>query len=258
MRRTAGGLRGVAVWCFMCVAAAAPFALAQAGGGEAKPVVFRADARVEVDADGKLVKVEAGQDLPEGVRRYIERQLSTWQYRRRLGDKASGNAATWVDLRVCAVPNDAGDYTMGLEFRGNGPRLAGGRQMFVTQGVANAVARHHYNGSIKVHFVINADGSAKLESIDGLDRGRAGKDIETEVRFWISRLAFDTEEVNGQPLATSATLPVEFRTSSSRRERPHEAAMASTPCRMAAMNAGQGEPASNVAYESEIGIVPSS
>lgn len=251
-------MRGLAL---VAVALVSSFAFAgPAGGDKAKPVTFRAEARVVVDAEGKLVKVEAAQDLPEGVRRYIETQLSTWQYRRRLGEKASGNAATWVSLHMCAVPADNGTYSMGLEFRGNGPRLAGGRQMFVTTGLSNAVARHRYDGSIKVQFVIHADGSAKVERIEGLDRGTASKDIEAEVRFWISRLKFDTEEVNGQPVATSATLPVEFRSSSSRNRRPpREADVASTPCRMAAMHAGQAEqPASNVAYESEIGIVPSS
>ena len=59
-----------------CAASAAPTTPAP------KPLSFRADAKVEVDSDGKLVKVEASPDLPEGVRRYIEQEVSKWTFKR--------------------------------------------------------------------------------------------------------------------------------------------------------------------------------
>lgn len=235
------------------------FAFAQPADDKAKPFSFRAEARVEVDASGKLVKVEAAQDLPEGVQKYIEQQLSTWQYRRRLGGNATGIAATWVKLGVCAVPAANGGYSMGLAYEGNGPRLQGGQSWFVTEGVANAVGRHRLEGDAKVHFVINADGSAKFKSLEGMGRGPARKDIEVETKLWISRLKFDTETLDGRPVATSAILPVQFRTG----ERPddkarrHAEAMQSSQCRMASMTADPRD-SSSVAFESEVGVVPSS
>ena len=240
------------------LALVASLAFAQPVDDKPKPLSFRAEARVEVDATGKLVKVEAAQDLPEGVQDYIEQQLSRWQYRRRLGEQASGIAATWVKLGVCAVPAANGSYSMGLAFEGNGPRLQGGQSWFVTEGVANAVGRHRYEGEAKVHFVINADGSARLESIEGL-KGPGRKDIEVETKLWISRLKFDTETLDGRPVATSAVLPIVFRTSPRKDDqaRRREEALQSSQCKMASMAADPAQ-SSSVAFDSDVGIIPSS
>ena len=67
-------------------------ALALPAGEAPRPVAFFAEARVEVDADGKVVKVDAAQDLPASIRTYIEQELKTWQYARR-GDHAEGPAS---------------------------------------------------------------------------------------------------------------------------------------------------------------------
>ena len=241
----------------------ASLALAQPTGEQGKAVAFRAEARVEVDAAGKLVKVEAAQDLPEGVQTYIEQQLSTWQYRRKLGDKASGIASTWVMLGVCAVPAANGGYSMGLAFEGNGPRFAGGQRFYVPRGLHHVIGRHNYEGSMDVHFMINADGTAKVESIEGLKKGRAKADIEAQTKAWIAGMAFDTETVDGKPVATKGILPVIFKvggkTKRPTRESLQEKAMATAQCKSAAMAAAgdEGDDGSSVAFESEVGISPS-
>jgi hypothetical protein len=46
----------------------------------AKVVTFSASVRIDVDATGKLVKIEASGDVPEAIRNYIEKRVATWQY----------------------------------------------------------------------------------------------------------------------------------------------------------------------------------
>lgn len=241
-----------------CAVLMAPLAFAAPADDKSLPVAFRAEARVEVDASGKLLKVEAAQDLPEGIQDYIEKELSTWQYRRRLGDKASGVASTWVMLGVCAAPVPAGGYSMGLAFERNGPRAADGRSFRVTDGIFTAVSRFQYEGDVKIHFMINPDGSTTVESIEGLKRGAGGKEISRELKSWVSRMEFDTETVDGKPVGTQAVLPVQFRLGGGEdRASLLEKITQSAQCKMATMAADPGE-TSDVAFESEVSIVPSS
>ncbi|KGQ18915.1 TonB family protein [Lysobacter dokdonensis DS-58] len=181
-----------------------------------KPLSFRAEARVEVDEQGKLVKVEASKDLPDAVRKYIEQQLATWTYARHSRANGDGNAATWVLLGACAVPKPDGTYALGLAYRGNGPRIADGGPWRVTSTLASTVGRHGIDGVANVHFVVNADGSAKLESIDTKITGIQRKALGPELAFFISRHRFDPEQVGGQPVTTHEVLPVVFKSGRSK------------------------------------------
>jgi hypothetical protein len=239
-------------------------ALALPAGEAPRPVAFFAEARVEVDADGKVVKVDAAQDLPASIRTYIEQELKTWQYARRHREGETGNAATWVSLGACAVPTDKGGYTMGLAYHGNGPRIAGGGRWQVTSGLANAVGKSGFEGDATVHFVVNADGTTKVESVEGLDDKRARKAILPAVEFWLERMRFDPEEIGGKPVATRETVPLRFKQGGRHESREDTEArlkaeaMQSPQCKLAAA-AGQlvGPGLSAVAVDSVMDIVPS-
>src|SRR5689334_5665839 len=165
-----------------------------------KPLSFRAEARVDVDAQGKVVEVEAAQDLPETVRRYIERQLATWTYRRRDPGVAQGIATTWVDLRACAIPTPEGAYSMGLAYHGSGPMLT---SMGRLDKLANTIGRYRLEGELLLHVVIGEDGVVSLQSIEGASedrRDRAGMErFETVVKEWLGTLRVQQELIDGKP-----------------------------------------------------------
>lgn len=235
-------------------------AVASASKDAPKPVAFTAEARVEVDAGGNLVKVEAARDLPESIRTFIEQQLKTWKYARRHREGMTGNAATWVWLGACAVPAPGGGYTMGLAFHGNGPRIAGGGKWPVSSSLVTAVSKAQVSATLDVRFVVEADGRAKVESIEGLQDPRSRKPLRAAIEQWVERLRFDPEEIGGQPVATRETVPLVLkmgdRTTS---DDLRKEAMQSVQCKQAAA-AGQNVAApgpGSVAVDSVIDIVPS-
>lgn len=232
-----------------------------AGQPALKPLAFRAEARVEVDAQGKLVKVEASKDLPDAIRHYIERQLATWTYARHARTGSSGTAATWVMLGACAVPRPDGTYALGLAFHGNGPRIADGGQWQITKDLAASVGRAQVSGTAIVHFIVNADGSAKFESMEtsGLNGGQR-KVLAPHLEGFIARTRFDPEIVDGQPVTTHETVPVEFKSGgggSTQQSRLAEA-MTSPQCRDAELMASDAvNPGMRaVAIDSVIAIEP--
>lgn len=226
-----------------------------------KVVSFIAEARVEVDESGTLVKVEAAQDLPEGVRTFIEQQLKTWKYVRRHREGETGNAATWVSLGACAVPVANGGYTMGLAYHGNGPRIAGGGMWTVSNGLFHAVSKAQTAGRLDIRFVVGADGKATVESVDGATDGRIRKLMRPAIEDWLERMRFDPEVIGGRPVATRQTLPLEFKQGDGRRPTREDLqahAMESAQCKRAAA-AGQavGPGMRAVAVDSVMDIVPS-
>lgn len=95
---------------------------------DTKVVAFSASVRVDVDATGKPVKVEAPADLPDVIRSYIEKRVATWQYQPAKQDGQPVAATTYVGINACAVPAEGG-YRLGLDFNGNGPRNAGDQRL---------------------------------------------------------------------------------------------------------------------------------
>jgi len=237
-----------------CAASAAPTTPAP------KPLSFRADAKVEVDSDGKLVKVEASPDLPEGVRRYIEQEVSKWTFKRNPREGEAGNAISYIDLGACAVPTPTGGYSMGLAMHGNGPRIAGGGKWWIAPELQSVVGRYELDQTVTVHFAVHLDGSAKFVSLDGLDANRKAKvAVERAVAAWFRALRFDPEQIGGRPVATQETLPIAFTTSNGpvTKEDLLANALQSPQCRQAAA-AGQavGPGLRAAALDSVIAIEP--
>ena len=189
-----------------CAASAAPTTEAP------KPLSFRADAKVEVDSDGKLVKVEASPDLPEGVRRYIEQEVAKWTFKRNPREGETGNATSYINLGACAVPTPSGGYSMGLAFHGYGPRIAGGGPWKISPDLAHVASRFELESVVMVHFRVQPDGTAKFMSVEGMDGNRSAKaELERALVGWLRLLRFDPEQIGGHPVATQETLPMAFK-----------------------------------------------
>jgi hypothetical protein len=234
------------------IAAAAASVLAfPLDAAEPQPFALRAEAKVEIDPSGKLVRVESTQDLPPAVRAYIEKQVATWQFKRNDANPTA-NASTWIYLHACGLPV-AGGYTMGLAYHGNGPRVSG-TGWRTSRAIARAVGRSGWDGAIKVHYVVNPDGSASLESVEGLPGEK--RDLHEAIEQWIEGFTYDPEMLDGKPVATRGVLPVEFRTDGNVPTKQDLVARAvqSPACRNASMGAAGTQA---VAVDSNIGVVPS-
>jgi hypothetical protein len=169
------------------------------------PLSFHAEARVDVDADGKFVKAEVPSDLPESVRRYIEQELGKWTYKRTDPGVPHGIATTWVDLRACAMPTASGAYSMGLAFNGSGPTL-------LAAGDLGMVARasRRLDRKVILHILIGEDGTATLESIEGGSEDlHANERFEKAVASWVATLRVQPELIDGKPVRARGTLPLE-------------------------------------------------
>ncbi|MDQ3160361.1 MAG: energy transducer TonB [Pseudomonadota bacterium] len=206
-----------------------------------KIVAFNAGVRVDVDAAGKPVKVEAPQDLPLAVRNYIEKRVATWQYQPAKLDGTAVPATTYVKVGVCAIPVAAGSgFRLGLDYKGNGPRVANVHGIAPPPGYPADALRRGISGEFEVVVRVNADGTA--EAMDISTAGGTGRGVlatfDPALRQWVKGLQYDPEIVAGVPVATRVQVPVSFKMGSrnSRSDIKREVmgrALASSECQMA-------------------------
>lgn len=194
--------------CFALACLAAP-AMAS-DGAKAEVVAFNAAVRVEVDAIGKPVKVEAPADLPEAIRAFVEKRVASWQY---MPAKVAGipqPAVTYVGVSACAVPVAEG-YRLGIDFTGNGPRTAADRRL--DPPMYPPLAQHRGTEAEYVLILgIEADGHVVIDQIEHADvSARAGaSEFEPLLRRWIKSVRFDPELVAGKPVRGQVRMPVTF------------------------------------------------
>lgn len=209
----------------------------------ADPLAFRAEARVEVDAAGKPTKVEASPDLPDAVRGFIEAKVATWQFAPPSRDGVVGNGVTYLKLGACAVPVGNG-YRIAVDYKGNGPRLAGKSLLPPPRYPSDAV-RAGIEADLIVHWIVEPNGTATLERTERTDGVvlRKGDSFEIAIRDWIRTLRYEPEELAGERVRTRVTVPVDFRLHSSSgaiKRELRERAEQSPECQMAASKLTQG------------------
>jgi len=183
-------------------------------GTEVKPkiVAFSASVKVEVDATGKPVKVEAPADLPQEIRTYIEKRVTMWHYEPAKSNGVPVAATTYVKVAACAIPSPAGDaFRLAADFDGNGPRYMGGKLMPPPQ-YPNESRRQGKEAEFVLILDIAADGKVDIGAIEKADISRPGRsgDFEDELRRWAKSLRFDPEQLAGSPVAGQVRMPVSF------------------------------------------------
>jgi hypothetical protein len=186
-------------------------AIAADDAGKPGVVAFNASVRVEVDASGKPVKVEAPADLPESIRSYIEKRVASWQYAPARENGLAAAAVTFVDVGACAIPVAEG-YRLGLDYKGNGPRLLTPSGRLPPPIYPKEALRSAYSGTFKVEYAIQADGSTRLEDVETLEGGnKLAKLFNPTLKRWVEGLRYEPEHVNGRPVETTMRFPVEFK-----------------------------------------------
>lgn len=176
----------------------------------AEPVAFRAEARVELDASGKPTKIEASQDLPEAIRKYVESKVATWQFVPPTRDGVVSSGVTYLKLGACAVPVENG-YRMAVDFKGNGPRLRG-MSMLPPPRYPPEAQRAGQEADMVVDWIVEPDGRATLERIERKDGivSRKYDPFFRVMREWVATLRYEPEELAGQPVRTRVSVPVQF------------------------------------------------
>lgn len=207
--------RSIALARATCIALAL---LAQASAGAAedagKPrvVAFNANVRVEVDAAGKPLRVEAPADLPEAIRSFIEKRVASWQYEPAKQDGIPTSAVTFVQVGACALPVAEG-FRLGLDFKGNGPAIVDAGPWFLPPPrYPQDMQRSGGEGSFQVSYSIQVDGTTKLGAIKPLDVNavRHLKGFRGALASWVEDLRYQPERVNGVPVVTEMSFPVDF------------------------------------------------
>lgn len=196
---------------FSCLVAAPASAMEDA----AKPgvVAFNASVRVEVDAAGKPVKVEAPADLPESIRAFIEKRVASWQYEPARQGGVPAAAVTFVKVGACAIPA-ANGYRMGLDFKGNGPAIVDPGPWFMRPPqYPRELQRAGAQGTFQVAYAIQPDGTTRLVSIEPIKTStgsRHARAFKEAIASWIEGQRYQPEEVGGTPVATEMSFPVSF------------------------------------------------
>ena len=203
------------------------FLSASAAAEDAKTpgvVAFNASVRVEVDAAGKPVRVEAPADLPESIRAFIEKRVASWQYAPAKAHGLPASAVTFVRVGACAIPAGNG-YRMGLDFKGNGPGLVNAGPWFMPPPqYPKEMQRRGAEGMFKVTYAIQADGKTRITAIEPAEGtlGRVVKPFREALTDWIEGLHYQPEQVAGIPVATEMSFPVSFMLSSGNGPRTNE------------------------------------
>lgn len=189
---------------------AAPLPAAHAGAPVQRPVAFRAEAKVTLDAAGQPLAIEPSEDLPPSIRDFIRQRVATWHFSPPEQDGVTGGAVTYLRLGACAIPQPDGNYRMAVDFKGNGPLYAGGPTMRPPGYPRDAMIRH-IEALALVTFVVGTDGRASVEDIaykDARDHRHDG--IDKSLRDWVAAMRFEPEHLAGHAVRTRLRVPVKF------------------------------------------------
>lgn len=185
------------------------FAFAASAGDATSDVVrFQASARVALDAQGVPQQVQANEKLPPAVRSAVEQHVMRWRFEpAQIGGVAKAGV-THVSLDACAVPAPDGTMRMAMEYRSNGPGLAGDAMLVAPPRYPAEAARYGRQGSFNVVMRIGADGNASVERIERVS-GLA-KPFEKTLREWVAAMRYVPEEVDTVPISTQISMLVDF------------------------------------------------
>lgn len=182
--------------------------IASANDALQEPVAFKATAKVVVDAQGVPQTVVASQALPEPIRFAVEQRVAEWRFEPLVIDGQPRTGSTHVFLEACAVPREDGGLSIAMEYTGNGPGYPDGELRLRLPEYPTDAMRSGSTGSFRVVVVVGADGSAVVESIQR-EQGSL-RYFEAPLRAWASSLRYVPEEVDGVPVSTRISIPLDF------------------------------------------------
>ncbi|TKS55003.1 hypothetical protein E4582_09675 [Luteimonas yindakuii] len=198
----------LAVACGAMLAAAAP---APAPARQADtPLAFTTMVKVAVDEAGRPGAVEAMAPLPGPVRDFVEARTRELEFQPAMIDGHARGGVTYVVMGVCAIP-DGGQMRMAAEYRNNGPGRAGGVPYPDPPRYPVDALKRGWGADMTIRYTVGEDGSATLDKVDFNGEGQRGKGIfERMAREWVGGMRLLPEEVDGQPVSTPVSMPLEL------------------------------------------------
>jgi hypothetical protein len=168
-----------------------------------------------LDPAGKLLAVEANQDLPAPVREFIEKRVATWHFSPPEQDGVTGPAVTYLTLGACALPVPEGGYRLAVDFKRNGPRYANG-PVFRPPAYPRSENIRGIGASMIVTYIVGTDGRARLETLEYTDGASHRRDhFDAAVEDWLRDMRFDPEQLAGKPVRTRIKTYVKFTSADS-------------------------------------------
>lgn len=174
----------------------------------AEPIRFQATARVVLDAHGVPQQVEANENLPPAVRAAVEQRVVQWRFEPAKMGGVAKPGVTHVFLDACAMPAADGNMTLAMDYRSNGPGLAGGATLVAPPRYPVEAARNGREGSFNVFMRIGSDGRAAIERIEPV-AGKV-KPFEETLHEWVGAMRYVPEVVDAAPIATQMSMLVDF------------------------------------------------
>lgn len=170
--------------------------------------LFPAQARVEVDASGAVSAVEPDAHLPMPVAEHLRALVSGWRFVPPQVNGRTVSGVTYVRLQGCAAPVEGG-YRLAFAFQGNGP---GREQPMRPPPYPPEALRDGASATVNVTFRVEPDGQARVEDIAFVGRRppRHADAFSNTVKQWAEQARYRPEVLDGKPVTTRVSYPVEF------------------------------------------------
>lgn len=173
-----------------------------------EPLVFRASAKVSVSAAGEVTGVERDASLSPALQKLVRDEVSAYRFEAPMQAGKPVEGTTYVNLGGCAVP-DGVDYRVSLDYKGAGPRIAGGT--FTPPKYPERAWSRGLEADAIVTYSVKPDGTATLESIRFKRDRYEMRVFDKTLRDWVATFRYEPEMLAGQPVATKLEVPVDFR-----------------------------------------------
>lgn len=176
----------------------------------AQPILFSAQSRIEVDADGAVVAVAPTPSLPEAVNAALAENLGKLRFVPATREGRAVGGVTYARQEACAVP-DGASYRMSVRFLGNGPGTPKGGDRLIVPRFPPDAQRAGAAAEVKLAYRVEPDGSVTVESAESVGaRGRYTRDFVAATRHWMDGQTAEPEYLDGQPVATRVSTTVKF------------------------------------------------
>jgi len=146
-------------------------------------------------------------ELGEAINSALAANIRKLRFEPPQKDGRAVSAVTYVRQDACAAPDGAG-FRLAVRYRGNGPSSSGSPPPMIPHGVGHG---RNFQATYQVTFQVDAGGSAHLESV-ALASGQrdSKKELEQAISDWVAGMHYQTEQLDGQPVATRISYPIKF------------------------------------------------
>lgn len=181
--------------------------LVSAASQAAEPLVFKASAKIDVDATGAVTRVEPSDKLSPALQELVRTQVGAYRFEAPLHAGVKSAGTTYVELGGCAVPEGDG-YKVSLDYKGAGPRFVG--RDFTPPKYPQQAYQSGAEADAVVAYVIQPDGSVALDGIRYTATPRQQRYFDGALKTWVATFRYEPEMIAGEPVRTKLEVSVGF------------------------------------------------